>query len=171
MRKPFLPTGRVVGTHGVRGMLRVQPWCDTPAVLCEFATLYTAPEERAAVRVCAARQHGNLVLLQLEGVETVEAAEGLRGRTLYAARRDLKLEEGRYLIDDLLGCRVNDADTGALLGTLCEVSATGANDVWHVERDGKIYLVPAIEEVIVSVDPDAEVIVLRPLKGIFDDAD
>ena len=68
-------------------------------------------------------------------------------------------------------CRVLDADSGEALGILSEVSATGANDVWHVQREGKEYLVPAIPDVVVSVDVDGEEIRLRPLKGIFDDAD
>jgi len=43
--------------------------------------------------------------------------------------------------------------------------------VWHIKADGKEYLVPAIDEVIVSVDTDNEAVVIRPLKGIFDDED
>ena len=50
-----------------------------------------------------------------------------------------------------------------------DVSKTGANDVWHIERNGNEYLVPAIPDVIVSVDVEKEIAVLRPLKGIFDD--
>ena len=71
-------------------------------------------------------------------------------------------------MEDLLGCRVLDADSGELLGELCDVSVTGANDVWHVRRGEREYLVPAIPDVVVSVDVDAGEICLRPLKGIFD---
>lgn len=171
MRKQYLQTGKIVGTHGVRGMVRVQPWCDSPDFLCGLSTLYLSDEGQTPLRVVSARPHGNLALLAFEGVGSIEAAERLRGRVLYLNRDDLHLAPGRYLIDDLLGCAVADADTGETLGRLCEVSSTGANDVWHIVRDGKTYLVPAIEEVIVSVDPDAEQIAIRPLKGIFDDAD
>ena len=90
---------------------------------------------------------------------------------LYIDRADIRLEEGRHFIQDLIGCSVTDADTGETLGTLTDVSETGANDVWHVKREGREYLVPAIPDVIVKVDVDKEEIVLRPLKGIFDDAD
>ncbi len=123
------------------------------------------------MRVTSAKAHGNLALLGFEGVDSIEAAEGLRGKVLFLNRDDLNLDPGRYLIEDLLNCIVIDADSRETLGVLREVSSTGANDVWHIERAGKIYLVPAIEEVIVSVDTQAERILLRPLKGIFDDAD
>ena len=68
-----------------------------------------------------------------------------------------------------MGCEVTDADSGAILGKITDVSATGANDLWHIRKDGREYLVPAIEQVIVSVDTEAGAVVLRPLKGIFDD--
>ena len=86
-------------------------------------------------------------------------------------RDDISLPEGRYFVDELIGCTVTDADTGEELGVISDVSKTGANDVWHITKNGNEYLVPAIESVIVSVDVEKEVAVLRPLKGIFDDED
>jgi 16S rRNA processing protein RimM len=79
------------------------------------------------------------------------------------------LPEGRYFISDLLGVEVFDADTNERLGEITDVSQTGANDVWHIKRDGKEYLIPAIDDVLISVDIDNNTAVIRPLKGIFDD--
>ena len=169
MKQQYLETGKVVGTHGIAGELRVQPWCDTPTFLTRFKTLYT---DRAgtAVSVLSARVHGNIVLLKLAGVTTIEQAERLRGAVLYIDRADVRLPAGGWFVQDLLGCVVYDADTGAVLGTLKEVSKTGANDVWHVCNDRGEFLVPAIPDVIVEVDIDAQRVTLRPIKGIFDDA-
>ena len=121
MKQQYLETGKVVGTHGIAGELRVQPWCDTPAFLPRFKTLYT---DRAgtAVSVLSARVHGNIVLLKLAGVTTIEQAERLRGAVLYIDRADVQLPAGGWFVQDLLGCVVYDADTGAVLGTLKEVS-------------------------------------------------
>ena len=168
--KQFLETGQVVGTHGVRGEMRVQPWCDEPAVLAGLTRLYLDPEGKTSLKV-RSRVHGNLVLVKAEGVDSIEAAERLRGKTLYLDRRQLPLPEGHYFVDDLIGCRVLDADSGEELGLLSDVSKTGANDVWHITRAGREYLVPAIPDVVVSVDVATEQVVLRPLKGIFDDED
>lgn len=168
MRKRFLETGKIVGTHGIRGEMRVQPWSDSAEFLTRFERLYLDGEGREQVIVDRARVHGNLVLLKVRDVDSIEQAERLRGRILYMSREDAPLEEGRYFIQDLIGCKVTDADTGETLGILSDVSATGANDVWHVKREGREYLVPAIPDVVVRVDPDGEEIVLRPLKGIFD---
>ena len=171
MIKKFLETGKIVGTHGVRGMVRVQPWCDKPEFLAGFKTLYTDDLGENKLKIISAKPHGNVVLMTIIGVNSIEDAEKLRGKVLYIDRKDVKLAEGRYFISDILGSTVTDADTNEVLGTLVDVSETGANDVWHIKRNNKEYLVPAIADVIVSVNPEENSVVIRPLKGIFDDED
>lgn len=168
MIKQYLETGKIVGTHGVRGMVRVQPWCDSGDFLCSFRTLYTDAGGKNKLKVISAKPHGNVVIMALENVNSIEDAEKLRGSVIYIDRRDTRLPEGRYFISDLLGCGVTHADTGEDLGVITDISSTGANDVWHITRDGREYLVPAIDDVIVTVNPAGESVVIRPLKGIFD---
>ena len=171
MRKQFLEAGRVVGTHGVKGELRVEPWCDSAAFLAKIHTLYwdRGSEE---LQVVSSRVHKSLLLLKLEGVDTVEEADALRGRILYLNRADVKLPKDRYFVQDMLGLTVLDADTGRRYGLLTEVMPTGANDVYQVTGDDKVnYLVPAIPDVIVEVDIDGGIMKIRPMRGIFDDAD
>ena len=168
--KKYIETGKIVGTHGINGMVRVQPWSDSSEFLCSFKYFYLDKNGKNKLQVVSAKPHGNIVLLSLNGIGSIEDAETLRGKTLYINREDVILPEGRYFISDLLGCEVFDADTDELLGTLNDVSETGANDVWHITKNSNEYLVPAIDEVIVSVDTENQKIVIRPMKGIFDDA-
>lgn len=170
MKKEFLECGKIVGTHGVRGMLRIQPWADSGEFLKGFKRFYY-DSGASYVDVIKIQPHGNVVIAQFKGVESIAEAEALRGKILYIKRSDANLDEGRYFVDELIGCDVFDFDTNNLLGKLTDVSVTGANDVWHISKDEKEYLVPAIEDVIISVDIDNEKIVLKPLKGIFDDED
>lgn len=165
--KAYLEAGQVVGTHGVRGELRVQPWCDSPAVLSRLHTLYW-DEGGEPVHV-RSRVHKNLVLMKVEGVDTVQEASSLRGRVLYLDRRDLKLPEGHYFIQDLIGLKVVDADTGAEYGVLTQVSPTGANDVYHVRTPDREVLIPAIAQVVTETDVERGMMRIRPLKGLFDD--
>lgn len=168
-KQTYLEAGQVVGTHGVRGELRVQPWCDSPAVLAALSTLYLDRDGVQPVKI-KARAHKNMALVKLEGVDTVAEAEALRGRILYLHRDDVKLEPGRYFIQDLLGLRIVDADTGELYGELTDVSATGANDVYHMRyRVGREILIPAIPQVIAQIDTDGGVLRLRPMPGLLDD--
>ncbi len=91
------------------------------------------------------------------------------GKVIYINRSDLRLEDDSYLITDLIGCDVFDADSGEALGKVSDVSKTGANDVWHILKEGKEYLIPAIPDVIIDVSIDENKVIIRPLKGIFDD--
>lgn len=171
MLKKYIEAGKIVGTHGVRGEMRVQPWCDGPDFLINFKTLYLDGRGEAFLKITSARVHGNICLIKADGTDTVEAAEALRGRVLYIDRADVKLEEGRYFIDDIIGCTVSDADTGTVYGKVTDVSNTGANDVWHITGNGKEYLMPNIPQFVKTVDIENEKITVTPVKGIFDDED
>lgn len=167
MKERYIETGEIVGTHGVRGELRVYPWCDTPEFLTKFKTLYLNKGE-TALKVTS-RTNKNMVLMKVKGVDTIEDAEKLRGKTLYLDREDAVLGEGVFFQCDLFGCVCIDADSGENLGVITDVSQTGANDVWHITRENKEYLIPSIPDVVIDVNIDEEKVIIRPLKGIFDD--
>lgn len=171
MRKQFLECGKVVSTQGIRGEVRLQPWCDGAEFLQDFRYLYL-DGGTTQLEVQSVRPHKSLVLLKLRGYEDIDAALTLRGKVLYINREDASLAEGEYFIQDLLGLSVIDADTGEQYGELCEVSSTGANDVYHIRfADGKIRLAPAIPQVLVETDLEAGEMKIRPMKGLFDDED
>lgn len=171
MIKDFLAVGQIVGTHGVRGEMRVNPWADSPEFLKQFKTLYFDAEGKNAVKVISARPHGNVVLMRLDGVDTVEAASAIRNRRLYMRRTDAKLDDGVYFIEELIGCDVIDADDeNKRYGRISDVSETGANDVWHVKSDDdKEYLIPAVPSFVIETDIEKNTVKIRPMKGIFDD--
>ena len=173
MIKEFLEIGEIVGTHGIRGEIRFNPWCDSPEFVKKFKTLYYDSNGGCAAQIKTARPHGNIVLLTIDGIDTVEKAQKLRGKVLYMKRSDAKLPEGTYFIAELIGCTVYDADApDKIYGTLSDVSETGANDVWHIkDSGGKEYLIPSIPDVVIETDVAQNRIVIRPLKGIFDDED
>lgn len=171
MQKEYLEIGEIVSTHGIKGEVRVQPWCDSPQFIKQFSTLYFDSKGKSRVEVAACRPHGNIALLKLAGVDTPEDARALRGTVLYMRRADAHLPKSSYFIQELLDCEVYDAQTGVLYGQIKAVSPTGANDVWHIEKDGREYLLPAIREVVKSVDVAAGKIEICPMRGIFDEAE
>lgn len=167
MKKRFLECGKIVATHGLRGEVKVLPWCDGPEALVPIKTFYldggNTPKRAERCRI-----QKNMVLLKLEGVDTPEAAQALRGRVLWLDREEDTLEEGQYYIQDLIGLTVEDAETGEVYGTLRDVTETGANDVYHVAfPDGRVQLVPAIPQVIAKIDIDGGKMLIRPLEGLF----
>lgn len=169
--KKFLETGKIVGTHGIKGMVRVQPWADSGDFLKQFKYIYTDKDGQNRLEIKSVQPHGNVVLMAIKGIDSIEKAESLRSTVIYIDRKDVNLPKDRYFIDDLIGCAVADAESGEALGVITDVSATGANDVWHITRDNKEYLIPAIDDVIVSVDVENSKAIIRPLKGIFENED
>ena len=173
MIKDYLELGQIVGTHGIKGEIRINPWCDSPDFAKKFKTVYYDPDGRNAVKVITARAHGNIILMKLEGIDSIDVAEVLRNKMLYIKRADAKLPKGTWFIEELIGCDVFDADDGNInYGKISDVSVTGANDVWHItDKRNNEYLIPSIKEVVIQVDVEKNFVRIRPLKGIFDDAD
>ncbi len=165
--KQYLEIGKIVSVFGLKGEVKVNPWCDTPDFLCGFDTLYY--KSRTPVRIEKARVHKNIVVLKIKGVDTVEEAQKLRNRILYMDRNDVGLEEGCYFVQDLISLKVINGSTSEEYGIITDVTQTGANDVYHIKSsDGKMYYIPAIPDVIKEIDLEAGIMKIIPLEGLFD---
>ncbi len=170
MKKEFLEGGKIVGTHGVRGEMRVECWCDTPQFLAKFKTLYfDGGAQKVKVQ---SRAHKNMVLVKMPRIDTIEQADTLRGKVLYIKRSDIKLEKGVNFVQDLIGLQVTDSSTGEVYGTVNDVLRTGSNDVYEMkDSSGKMYYIPAIPDIVDEIDVEKEVLRITPMKGLFSDED
>jgi 16S rRNA processing protein RimM len=170
MKKRYIECGKIVSIHGIRGEVKVQPWADSPDFLCVFNRFYLENGAKAltAERV---RTNKNMVLIKLAGVDNPDDASLLRGKVIYIDREDMpEDEDGGYLIQDLLGLEVRDADSPRVWGKLTDVLFTGANDVYEItDADGKKRLAPVIPDVVLETDIEGGFIVIRPLRGLFED--
>lgn len=170
MLKQYLEAGRIVGTHGIRGEMRLECWCNTPAFLSKFKTLYL-DEGRTALSVTC-RPHKNIVLVTVRGVDTIEKADEYKGRILYIDRADVRLGKGEHFVQDIIGLNVTDVNSGKVYGTVKDVLKTGSNDVYEMQgEDKKLYYIPVIPDIIDRLDFDAGAVYIRPMKGLFDDED
>ena len=170
MLKQYLEIGKIVGTHGVRGELRAECWCDSPQFFATFKKLYFV-EGNEKIDVTS-RPHKNMALVKIKGVESVEQADLLRGKVLYVNRKDIRLPKGTNFIQDIIGLEVKDVDSEVVYGKVTEVIKTGANDVYEVKsEDKKAYYIPVIKDVVIETNPKKGVVLIRPMKGIFDDED
>lgn len=166
--KQFLETGRITGTHGLKGEVRVQPWADSPEFLAEFDELYLDKGARK-IEISSSRVHKSMLIMKIKGIDSIEQADGLRNKILYMNRDDVELDDDTYFIQDLIGLDVIDDDTGEKLGVLDDVSETGSNDVYHVKTgDGKIFLIPAIPDVIREVSLEDGIVRVFKMKGLFE---
>ena len=167
--KKYLEIGKVTGTRGLKGELRVEPWCDSPDILAGLKKIYINDR---ALNILSARVQKSIVIMTLEGINDIDEAEKLRNTIINIDRNDLKLEKGQYFIQDLIGLKVIDVDNDNLYGKITDVLKTGANDVYQVTgENNKNYLVPVIQDVVLEVNIAEGYVKIRPLKGIFEDED
>ncbi|MGN0621856.1 MAG: ribosome maturation factor RimM [Porcipelethomonas sp.] len=168
MENKYLETGKIVNIHGLKGEVKIMPWSDSPDFICEFDLIYVGKQKKE-YEVEFSRVHKNMVLAKLRGVDTPEAANELRNKIVYIDRSEIELEEGVYFINDIIGLTVKDASDGRVYGKITDVLQTGANDVYEIKDGDRTYLVPAIEDVIVSTDIEDGVMTISPLEGLFDE--
>ena len=167
-KEKYLEIGKIVNTHGVRGALKVEPWCDSPEQLCSLETLYYKKrDEYMPLAVRTASIHKNHVLIYFDGIDSIDEAMPLKNRVLFVDRDDLPLADDRVFIADIIGLDVYDERDGSRLGRLKSVDESPANDLFVVATpDGHEVLVPAVEEFIGHIDESG--VYLLPIPGMFD---
>lgn len=168
----YLQTGKIVNTHGVRGAVMIEAWCDTPQILASLKTLYLKEAEHFhPLHILHASIHKHMVLTTIDGIEDLDAALKLKNKIVYADRNDIPREEGDYFIADLLGLPVIDARTGRHYGTLSDVITGGSNDIYEIQSDmaseNKTVLMPAVKEYVERIVLQ-EAIYITPIPGFFD---
>ncbi len=165
--KTYLEIGKIVAIHGLKGEVRVDPWCDYPEFLCEFDELFFSKGTEKII-IENARPHKNIVIMKIEGIDTPEAAEKLRGKILYISRNDVELPEGTYFVQDLIGLEVEDADNGTVYGRITDVRNTGANDIYTIKSEEKEFMFPAVPEFIEKTDIEGGKLYIHMIDGLLD---
>ena len=162
MKLEFLEAGEIVSTHGVRGEMKVLPWADGPDFLCEFDRVRIAGKDYQ-VESCRVQKTCNL--LKIEGVDTMEAAQAMRGKTVEIYRCDAP--EGLIFAAELMGMTV--LCEGQEIGKITDVLDYPGNKV-YVVKGQKEYMIPAVKAFILDTDMEKEIMQVRLIEGMETDA-
>lgn len=162
----FLEAGVIVGTHGVRGEVKLKPSCDSAEFLMPLKTLYQNGEP---IQPLAKRVHKGMLLLLLPGYDTVEKAMRLIQTRLFFDRNDVKLPEGVYFFCDLVGLDVFDLRLKKTIGKIAEVLDRPASNVYVVRDGNKEYLIPAAGDFIQAIDLKSGIMTVQTIPGMVDD--
>ncbi len=163
MKLPYIEAGEIVTTHGVRGEVKVLSWLDSPEMLCEFGRCRIEGREYV---MDAVRVQKTCNLVKLRGVDTMEDAQKLRGKTMELYREDISDE--LIFAAELVDVEVY-AD-GASIGKIKEVLDYPGNSVYVVQGERE-YLIPAVKEFILSTDLEKNQMQVKLLKGMASDED
>ncbi|NLK38593.1 MAG: 16S rRNA processing protein RimM [Epulopiscium sp.] len=164
----YFEIGKVAGTHGIKGTLRVFPTTEDPSryeLLKEIMIEHKGKKETFHIEKIA--YHKKFVLVTVKEIKDINIAEEYKGATILIPESSaLPLASNEYYIRDLYGLRVITED-GEDLGELVDIYETGANDVYAVKKgDEKELLIPAISQCIIKVDIPAGEMVVRLLEGL-----
>lgn len=154
----FLPVGKIIGAHGVKGNLKVHSYAESVSVFKpgRLILVIHAGKIEKHFAVNWAKPHGKSILLSIKGIENRSTAETLVGAELFIERIALpELEEGLYYWIDIIGLSVFTTDN-EYIGRVESIMATGSNDVYIVKDptkdDGSEILIPAIDTVVLEID-------------------
>ena len=161
--------GRITNTHGCRGAVKIESFCDTPEVLASLPRLFLYQNgSYSPVRILEAKLHKGFVVALLEGVSDMNAAAALKATEVFADRNDLPVKEGRFLLCDLIGLPVIDAESGKLYGRVTHAESGAAYDMYTVLTENGERLFPAVKSFIREIRPP-EGIFVTPIEGLFDE--
>mgnify|MGYP001823887103 FL=1 len=154
----FLPVGKIVGAHGVKGNLKVYSYAESLSVFNPGSSILVvcAGKIEKNYTIKWVKPHGRRILLSLEGIGSRDAAETLIGSKLLVERSTFpELEEGSYYWCDIIGLTVFTTDE-QYIGRVESIISTGSNDVFVVKDldkgDDDETLIPALESVVLEID-------------------
>ena len=168
MDKKYIECGKIINTHGCKGGLKVEPWCNSAEDFTALKALYIKSKgELEKHTVAKASIFKQFVILELKDVDDMDKAITLKNVILYADRDDFALEEGEYFLTDIIGLDVIDADNGKVYGKVSDIINRGASDIYVVSTPNGERMIPAVDEFIIDIDVSKGVMV-RTIEGLLD---
>jgi len=161
MKLDYLEAGEIVTTHGVHGEIKVLPWADGPEFLTDFKRVRIGGIE---YKVEACRIQKSCNLLKLCGIDSMEAAQAMRGKTVEIYRQDAPAD--MIFVAELIGMEV--FAEGEKIGVIKDVLDYPGNKVYVVEGT-HTYMIPAVKAFVLSTDMDTNVMQVRLIEGMRTD--
>ncbi|UCB48081.1 MAG: 16S rRNA processing protein RimM [Deltaproteobacteria bacterium] len=166
----LLLMGKVVRPHGIEGALRIKSYAQSEESFLNAGTvlLRSSSGETREYAVASVRPHKNILLMKLEGLNTLEEAEIYRGATILIKRDSLPREgEEEYFWHELIGLEVY-LSGGDYVGILKHILPTGSNDIYVVQEGRSEVLIPAIHDVVKEIDLINNRMVISEVEGLLD---
>ena len=161
MKLQFVEAGEIVTTHGIKGEVKVLPFLDSVEDLCDFDRCRISGKE-FEIEQCRVQKTCNLV--KLSGIDTMEAAQAMRGKIIELYREDI--DDEVIFAAELIGVEV--FCEGEKIGKIVDVLDYPGNSVYVVK--GKYeYMIPAVSAFILSTDMEKNEMQVRIIEGMRSD--
>lgn len=161
----LMELGYVNNVRGLRGEIKVIHYCDYKEF---FEELDSVLIENTEYEIETIKYYKDQVVLKLSGIDTVEAAEKLKNKTVSARKSDLPpLPEGVFYVADLIGCKAYLED-GTYVGQVSDVIQNGPTDILELKNDdGKQILIPKVKEFVPYISVEEKKLTITPIDGLL----
>lgn len=170
MKHNYLECGKIINKRGIGGELKVECYCDSPSSVFGAKIFYGDPEGKSQYGALSVKEYKGFLYIKLEGIDSAEKADEMRNKVLYVSRDDVKVEDGKNFIADLVGLDVKDVNTGCVYGKIKDVINYGASDIYVITDGKQEYMLPAVEGVVIKTNID-DCVLVNPIPGTFDEAE
>ena len=168
MDKKYIECGKIINTHGCKGGLKIEPWCNSAEDFTALKSLYIKNKnEFEKYSVIKASVFKQFVILELKEIDDMDKAIALKNTVLYADRDNFTLEDGEYFLTDIIGLSVIDFESGKIYGKVSDIINRGASDIYVVDTPNGERMVPAVDEFIVEININ-EGVKVRTIEGLLD---
>ena len=162
--------GKIVGTFGNKGDVKVKAFISPPDYLLEFDSIFveSTSGNKQEFKVLRAKNHKNICIFTLEGVDTMDVAEDLSGLSIYVPNIEFKeLQDNEYYYHELEGLNVYAAN-GEQIGKVDHILKSG-NDILVIkDKDGKEVMVPFVDELVPEVNLNEKTITVNAIEGLIE---
>jgi len=170
MKHEYLECGKIINKRGIGGELKVDCYCDSPKSVFGAEILFGDDKGGSPYKVVSIKEYKGFLYIKLDGIDNAEKADEMRNKMLYVSRNDVKVENNRSFIADLIGLEVKDASSGCVYGKVKDVLNYGASDIYVISDGKQEYMLPAVDGVIVETNIE-DCILINPIPGVFDEAE
>ena len=165
----LLLIGRVIGPHGVRGLLKIDSYARSEDTLLTAGRIYLKQREGeiSEYAIVSAVPYKGASLIRLEGLDSRDQVEPYCGAEIFIPKAAVSRGEDEYFWHELIGLRVY-LETGRYLGAVEEIVTTAANDIYVVREGKEEFLIPAIHDVVKTIDLENGKMILSEVEGLLD---
>ena len=167
--KEFLEIGKVNNTHGLKGEVKLEMWCDGIDYIKQLKTVFLDENGNKALNIVSVRPQKNIAIIKFSEINSIEEAQELKNKILFCNRNDAKIDEDAYYLADIIGCKVVDIENGREYGKIVDVMNYGSSDIYDVVLDKKHNLIPVISDIVKEIDTEKQIVLIKAMKGLFDE--
>ena len=164
----LIAVGRILKPTGIHGDLKILPFAENFERFASLKTAWIGVDEKSAVLLVIddVRIESKFVVINLENINTLNEADKFRNQFVFIPREEIKLRNGSFLIDDVIGCEVQTVEM-LKVGIVEDVLRLPANDLWVIKDGKKEIMIPAVKEFISKVDIKAKCITIKTIEGLL----